>query len=222
MRIRDLKIDYLEGVKPFVSLEQAWDQMVTAQVSTLPVTDDEGMLTGIVTMGDISKAYVHDIEDIDLDSIRMPLGNILHALTGTSMTHPGKVVALKDVVFIRREGTPVPKDAVVVQSLYPEETIRRIIVRSFPVDTIMTKDNLMVLHLEDEAEEMMGQVEQSHYRCFPVLDETEKVVGVIPKEELFYHRHVRQEPDPDITYIRQEDIKETLLNADGLYDEMVG
>lgn len=222
MKIRDLKIDYLEGVKPFVSLEQAWDQMVTAQVSTLPVTDDEENLLGVLTMGDISKAYVHDIEDIDLDTIQMPLGNILHALNGTSMTHPGKVVALKDVIFIRREGTPAPKDAVVVQSLYPEDTIRRIIVRSFPVDTIMTKENLVVLHLEDEAEEVLNQVEQSHYRGFPVLDESEKVVGVIPKEELFYHRHVRVESDPNITYIRQEDIRETLFNADGLYDEMVG
>ena len=64
----------------------------------------------------------------------------------------------------------------------------RLIFQSVPVGRIACTDNLHFFHLSDYLDDVRETVVQSRFRCYPVLDETDKVIGTLSRYHLIRPR----------------------------------
>lgn len=185
-KIKDLTVRYFHGIYSTTSLERAWDYMIEKQVKTLPVVDEMERLTGLITMHDITLAYIKDIAIQENDNVKLPLKNVLDTVYGTVLANERENVLPGRLVFTSEGDCTIEGEETVIQSNIPEDTIRRILVRSFPVNMWMKRKDFLSVQLEDDAEQCAYRVQQTNYRYFPVLNGEEQVVGVISREELLY------------------------------------
>lgn len=184
-KIKDLTVRYFHGIYSTTSLERAWDYMIEKQVKTLPVVDEMERLTGLITMHDITLAYIKDIQETD--HVELPLKNVLDTVDGIVLANGKENVSLEKLVFTFEGSCSMEREETVIQSKIPEDTIRRILVRSFPVNMWMKRKDFFSVQLEDDVELCARRAKQTNYRYFPVLNGEERVVGVISREELLYH-----------------------------------
>lgn len=68
-------------------------------------------------------------------------------------------------------------------------TVSRLIFQAMPVSTICHTDKIICFHLEDYLDDVREELLQSRFRCYPVLDENEKVCGTISRYHLLRPRH---------------------------------
>ena len=57
--VRDIEVRETKGVEKNISLKKAWTIMQAANVVTLPAVTEDGMLEGLITVGDITKSYMN-------------------------------------------------------------------------------------------------------------------------------------------------------------------
>jgi manganese-dependent inorganic pyrophosphatase len=57
-QVKDMDIRRFKRVLSCLSLKKAWEWMADMNVVTLPIVDEEGYLTGIITEGDIAESYM--------------------------------------------------------------------------------------------------------------------------------------------------------------------
>lgn len=186
-KIKDLTVRYFHGIYSTTSLERAWDYMIEKQVKTLPVVDEMEHLIGLITMHDITLAYIKDIAVREEGNVKLPLKNVLDTVYGTVLANERESVLLERLVFTTEDKCTAEGEETVIKSKIPEDTIRRILVRSFPVNMWMKRKDFLSVQLEDDAEQCACRVQKTNYRYFPVLNGEERVVGVISREELLYH-----------------------------------
>lgn len=67
----------------------------------------------------------------------------------------------------------------------------RLICHSLPVSRICKTDELVSFHLDDYIDDVREAVLQSRFRCYPILDEEEKVVGTLSRFHLLRPRRKR-------------------------------
>ncbi len=67
----------------------------------------------------------------------------------------------------------------------------RLIFQSNPIGRICRKDNLVCFHLEDRVDDVREQMLQHRDSCYPILDENERVVGVLTRYHLLRPRRKR-------------------------------
>ena len=67
----------------------------------------------------------------------------------------------------------------------------RLIFQSVPVGSICRTDKIVSFHLEDRVDEVREKVLQFRDPCYPILDENEKVVGVLTRYHLLRPRRKR-------------------------------
>ena len=58
-QVLDIEIRETRGVKKNLSLKNAWNLMQEANAVTIPAVTDDGMLEGLITVGDIAKSYMN-------------------------------------------------------------------------------------------------------------------------------------------------------------------
>ncbi|MCQ2428551.1 MAG: putative manganese-dependent inorganic diphosphatase [Clostridia bacterium] len=80
-QVKDIQFDRPPILNETVSTEFAWNTMEESDVSTMPVTDDEGRLSGIITKGDIATFDMQTIEHNHIEDV--PVFNMISALEGT-------------------------------------------------------------------------------------------------------------------------------------------
>ena len=109
-QVRDINIRKLDGINGRVSLKRAWMVMRAVNRATLPVVDDGGYLKGLITIGDIARAYMAVFDNRILGQAKTPYENMLNALDGTMLIGDrtgtiteGKVVIATTNVELMRE-----------------------------------------------------------------------------------------------------------------------
>ncbi|HIT05782.1 MAG TPA: putative manganese-dependent inorganic diphosphatase [Candidatus Scybalocola faecipullorum] len=84
-QVRDINIRKIAGISSGVSLKRAWTQMRSVNTATMPVLDEEGHLEGLITIGDIARAYMAVFDNRILGESKTPYENVLNALDGTML-----------------------------------------------------------------------------------------------------------------------------------------
>ncbi len=97
--VRDIDILETKGVSKDISLKSAWNIMQETGVVTLPAVTDEGVLEGLITVGDITKSYMNVYDASILSEANTRYSNIVETLEGELVTgneddyfNQGKVV----------------------------------------------------------------------------------------------------------------------------------
>ena len=97
-QVKDVDIHFVDGVDENISIKQAWEIMKKNNVVTLPIASD-GILKGLVTIGDISRSYFEVYDSNILSVAKTRFENIVDTLkakvvTGdtTQVVDSGKVV----------------------------------------------------------------------------------------------------------------------------------
>lgn len=84
-QVKDINIRKVDGVKPTISLKRAWMMMRAVNVATLPVMNQDGVMEGLITIGDIARAYMAVFDNNILSASNTPYENVLDALNGTML-----------------------------------------------------------------------------------------------------------------------------------------
>lgn len=79
-RVKDMDIRKVEGARSNISLKNAWTLMTTQNVFTLPITNEENYLKGLITINDIAKSYMEEYDSAIVSVAKTPYRNILETL----------------------------------------------------------------------------------------------------------------------------------------------
>lgn len=79
-RVKDMEIREVPGVKSNISIKDAWTLMRGQNVFTLPITDEEDHLHGLITINDIAKSYMEEHDSAIVSIAKTPYKNILETL----------------------------------------------------------------------------------------------------------------------------------------------
>ena len=82
-RVKDMEIREVPGVRRDISVRKAWSLMRSLGVFTLPITDADQHLEGLITINDIAKSYMEEYDSAIVSKARTPYRNILETLDAT-------------------------------------------------------------------------------------------------------------------------------------------
>ncbi len=78
----DIEIRKSRGVRKNLSLKNAWKLMQEESAETIAAVTDDGMLEGLITVGDIAKSYMNVYDSSILSKASTQYSNILETLEG--------------------------------------------------------------------------------------------------------------------------------------------
>lgn len=76
------------------------------------------------------------------------------------------------------------KDISIISTPYDTFTTSRLITQSIPIKYAMTSENLIIFSLDDLVDDVKVQMSQTRYRSYPVVDDQNKVIGLISRYHL--------------------------------------
>ena len=82
-QVKDIEIRKTKGVSHGISLKNAWGLMQENNVVTLPCVTEEGLLEGVITIGDITKSYMNLYDSSIISKACTKYANILDTLEGS-------------------------------------------------------------------------------------------------------------------------------------------
>ncbi len=85
----------------------------------------------------------------------------------------------------------LPTRTCIIATPYDAYRAARLIFQSVPIRSICRTTDLVCFHLEDRVDEVREQVLKFRDPCYPILDENEKVVGVLTRYHLLRPRRKR-------------------------------
>lgn len=85
----------------------------------------------------------------------------------------------------------LPTDTCIISTPFDAYRAARLIFQSTPIGRICRTEELTCFHLEDRVDEVREQVLKHRDPCYPILDETEKVAGVLTRYHLLRPRRKR-------------------------------
>ena len=126
-QVKDIEIRKTEGVSQDISLKKAWTLMKEAGVVTLPVTNQENELEGLITIGDITKSYMEVYDSTVLAMAHTKYRNILETLGGEMIVGDEDAVFEQGKVLIAAANPDLmenyidPKDLVILGNRYESQ-----------------------------------------------------------------------------------------------------
>ena len=211
-QVRDLEFDRPPCLDASVTMDRAWKLMREQKISAIPVVNEDGTLHGMLSAGDIATFSLNTVGDPRVDDI--PLFNLLSVIEGRVMGDGGDLVdTVSGTVSIA-----LPQncenllfdstDSIVLCGSQPDMIRRaldqqiaclistpldpyravRLICHALPIASICKSQDLVCFHLDDYIDDVREVVLKSRYRCYPVLDEDEKVVGTLSRYHLLKPR----------------------------------
>lgn len=81
-QVRDMDIHETQGASRSVSVKKAFNLMKESGAVTLPITDDEGYLEGLITIGDIARSYMDAYDNTVISAAKTQYRNIAETLNG--------------------------------------------------------------------------------------------------------------------------------------------
>ncbi len=85
-QVFDIDVAQVSGVSQNISLKKAWEIMKEGSLMTLPIVDDNGVLSGLITIEDIAKSYMDVYDNRIIASARTPFQNLVETLDGEMVT----------------------------------------------------------------------------------------------------------------------------------------
>ena len=82
-QVKDIEIRKTKGVSRGISLKNAWGLMQENNVVTIPCVTEEGLLEGVLTIGDITKSYMNLYDSSIISKACTKYANILDTLEGS-------------------------------------------------------------------------------------------------------------------------------------------
>lgn len=79
----------------------------------------------------------------------------------------------------------------IISSPYDASRVARLIYQAIPISRPCHTDDIVCFHLSDYIDDVREVVLKSRYRCYPVLDQNEKVVGTLSRYHLLRPRRKR-------------------------------
>lgn len=98
-QVRDMEIRKLPGMSKEITLRKAWEFMKENQAITLPMTDEDNNLEGIISMSDITNSMMRQ-NAYALSEAKTPYKAIAETLDGTILVGDGERLFEKGKVFI--------------------------------------------------------------------------------------------------------------------------
>ncbi len=96
---RDMEIRHTKGMSKEMSVKAAWDYMVNNQVITLPLTNEDNELEGILSMSDLARKLMNQNPSV-LSKAKTPFKHIADTLEGQILTKDKDGVFTKGKVFV--------------------------------------------------------------------------------------------------------------------------
>jgi len=109
-QVKDIAFRRLMGVNRNISLKRAWELMSTSKVVTLPVTDDQNRLIGLIVNGDIAKSYMDVLDTGILAEARTPYHNMVQTLNGTILVGNEHGRFTKGKVIVAADSQPMTEE----------------------------------------------------------------------------------------------------------------
>lgn len=81
LKVRDIDIREYEGVEYHLSIKKAWEMMGDKNIVTVPIVHGD-RLKGLITLGDITKAYMNVFDNEMIGTAKTPYRNIVETLDG--------------------------------------------------------------------------------------------------------------------------------------------
>ena len=85
----------------------------------------------------------------------------------------------------------LPTKTCIIATPYDAYRAARLIFQSVPISSICRTEDIVCFHLEDRLDEVRERVLKFRDPCYPILDESEKVVGVLTRYHLLRPRRKR-------------------------------
>lgn len=82
-QVKDIEYRKTPGVDHNISIKAAWKMMRELDVVTLPIVTKHNHLEGIITINDIAKSYMDDLESDVIAKAKTSYANLLEVLDGT-------------------------------------------------------------------------------------------------------------------------------------------
>ena len=92
---------------------------------------------------------------------------------------------------LTQELRDLPTNTCIIGTPYDAYRAARLIFQATSIDTICRTEGLVCFHLDDRVDEVREKVLQFRESCYPILDENEKVVGVLTRYHLLRPRRKR-------------------------------
>ena len=84
-QVKDIEIRKTQGAARSLSIKNAWNLMQEKDLYTIPVVNEEGMLEGLITVGDIAKSYMNVYDSRILSKAKTRYSNIVETLQGSTV-----------------------------------------------------------------------------------------------------------------------------------------
>ena len=85
----------------------------------------------------------------------------------------------------------MPTKTCIISTPFDAYRTARLIFQSTPISRICNTKGLICFHLEDRVDDVKEQMLKHRYSCYPILDEQERVVGVLSRYQLLRPRRKR-------------------------------
>lgn len=98
LKVEDLKIDNISPISPDISLKMAWNIMRDKNIKTIPVSDANDHLLGILSVSNLTSSYMDIWDNKILSKSETTIDNIIDTLSAKAfyvnenvITFPGKI-----------------------------------------------------------------------------------------------------------------------------------
>lgn len=85
----------------------------------------------------------------------------------------------------------MPTDTCIISTPFDAYRAVRLIYQSVPIARICRRDDVECFHLDDFVDDVREGMLKSRYRCYPILDENDRVVGTLSRYHLIRPRRKR-------------------------------
>ena len=79
----------------------------------------------------------------------------------------------------------------IISTPFDAYRVVRLICQAMPISGICKREDLVYFHLEDYIDDVKNKVLESRFRAYPILDENERVVGMLSRFHLLRPRRKR-------------------------------
>ncbi|WP_032121949.1 putative manganese-dependent inorganic diphosphatase [Clostridium amazonitimonense] len=100
LQVSDLNIDKIAPVSPDISLKMAWNIMKKHNIKTLPVTDENDYLKGVVSVSNLTSTFMDVWDTTILAKSNTKLENILETLSAKPILVQGEFPTFKGKIVV--------------------------------------------------------------------------------------------------------------------------
>ncbi|MDE7310798.1 MAG: putative manganese-dependent inorganic diphosphatase [Eubacterium sp.] len=110
-QVKDIAFRRTIGVNSSISLKRAWELMTTSKVVTLPITDENNELLGLIVNADIAESYMDVLDTRILAKARTPYKNMVETLNGTMLVGNEHGRYIRGKVIVAADSLPMAEES---------------------------------------------------------------------------------------------------------------